>query len=225
MSTHETTRTSPEASDLARRVGPVVAGVGLLVAVAVLVWVAVAPDNVVGTVAEAGIDVPAVAAVDVDAGGCIELVGGDGAARTTCTTIEDAATTGGQPWWVDDQLVVETRDGPVLVDPETGEVSEESPDDVDRGRPEPLFREVWVDGGVVRRGDWGDDGEVLLDLGGPVGRLRDATLSPDERWVVATDEQDRVLVARTDQPDEVLVWFELDEDGWFDVRRQVRWEE
>lgn len=218
-----------EVSALARRVGPAVAGLGLLGVVVTVAWIALAPDNVVGTVAGAGIEVPATAVVavdgDTDAEGCLRLVEGDGSDRRLCPEV-DGVIEPGSVWWADDgRLVVPTRTGEHLVDPTTGE-AEGPVTGEERYPPEERFREdVHADGSVVRRGPWGGDGPVVLDVGGPVGSLDAAVMSPDGGWVVAVDRDGRVLVAASASPTEVHVWFEVAEDRWFDPWTALRWEQ
>ena len=198
--------------------------VGLLGAVATTVWVVVAPDNVVGPLADAPFELPATA-VREPVDGCVELVDGDGGTRRTCpqpplerydtVRFDDAGV-----------LVVDTPDGPRVIDPDRtgtgGPTSDRTDDPLDVDGPAP----VYADGDVVRvdrRGSSDDD--VVLDLGGPTAGLRGAVASPDGAHVVAFDARGRVLVAEAARPDRVHVWFTVEDDGWFDLRRAVRWDD
>lgn len=219
-------------SPLARRVGPVVAAIGLLGVVVTVAWIGLAPDNVVGTVADAGITVPATAVAatareadgDLDGETCLRVVEGDGGDRRLCPEV--GLLDPGGVWWSEDgRLVVASRDGEYLLDPTTG-AADGPATEGQSFPPDTGFREdVHTDGPVVRRGPWGSDGPVVLDLGGPVGRLDVAVSSPDGQWVVAVDRDGRVLVAEASRPTEVHVWFEVPEDRWFDPWTAVRWEE
>jgi hypothetical protein len=214
----------PAPSGVARRVGPVVAVVGVLGALVALVWFAVAPDNVVGPVSEASVVVPASAVFDADAGdACIELVDGTGAAEQLCTDLDPGFL---EPSLQGDLVVVLARNGPVVVDPDSGETTPlAEADERDRSGPGGLGREAMPVGSEVRVWQPSGEGAVLLDVGGPATRLDGAVLSPDGDWVVVSDGEGRVLVGRTDDPTTVYEWFRVDDGYWFDVYNGVRWEQ
>lgn len=214
-----------EVSTLGRRLGPVVAAVGVLLTAVVLAWVVVAPDNVVGPVEEAPFALEATAVTVTADGDCLRLVGGDGTASELCP-----AWAGGRVhavWWEGTgRLVADGADGLVAVDPATGEVTRLDPEaDSFPGDTGPGAdpEAVHPDGSVVRAGPWDTDGEVVLDLGGPVTRLEGAVLSPDGEVVVAVDSRQRVVVAEVDDPTAVYVWFEASEGAGFDPYGGVDW--
>ena len=100
------------------------------------------------------------------------------------------------------------------------------------GIDEPVAIEVYPDGDLVRQfdpdgyrpGEEPEDDLVVLDLDGPPGyQLRDAAMSPDGDWVVATTPDDRVIVAPADGSAAPYVWTELDNDDWVDLRRAIHW--
>lgn len=222
---HEQRAGSPASPSLvARRWGPVVAGAGLLGAVAALVWFALAPDNVVGPV-PAGEPVPAVAVHDASTtDACLELVDGTGGTEQVC--LEEVSAGPFESRWEGDRLIVFGGAAPLVVDPATGDTTPlDEGEPIDGGLDGRAVRDVTVEGGQVRVASPGGEGRLLLDVGGPATRLHGAALAPDETWAVATTE-DRVLVGRTDDPTVVYEWFTLgDDEPYFDVHGQVRWDE
>lgn len=212
-------------SGVARRVGPVVAVIGVLGALVALVWFAVGPDNVVGPVSESSVVVPAMAAFDADASdACIDLVDGTGTAERLCTDLAPGFL---EPQLEGDLIILYGgMGGQLVVDPETGETRPlEEADERDLGRPGGIGREAMPVGSEVRVWQPSGEGELLLDVGGPATRLDMAVLSPDGEWVVVSDGTGRVLVGRTDDPTTVYEWFRMDDDQWLDLYGAVRWDE
>lgn len=177
--TTSTTDTAADAvSPLARRLGPPLAIGSVVVTVAVLAWLALAPSAIVGPIEDAPFTVPATVVLQPDDAGCLDVVAGDGAVTTHC--VEELATgrsSGDRDAWVDvgfaaDGTLQAFKEGPdvrvvLRIDPGTGEVlqrEEYGPGEEQRFH-EQRFRgveevpdagagdtlEVYTDGDVVRR--------------------------------------------------------------------------
>ena len=241
-------------SDVARRLGPSIVALALVLTVAMLTWLGTAPTAIAGDIEEAPFTVPATLVVPPDDDGCFDLVAGDGEVTTHC--LDELATDDRREEWIEVTFLADGtldvfRQGPdggtvLRVDPDTGEVLEreewepgdERPDEHVPGRDEPergpaAELEVYTDGDTVRRLDedgFGppaepEDDPVLLDLDGPPGyRLRDAAVSPDGEWVVAVTPDDQVVVAPTDGSADPYVWAATGDEGWIDLRRGIRWD-
>lgn len=229
--------TSPP-SELARRVGPPLAVGSLLVTVALLAWLALAPTAVAGPLAAAPFEVPATLVTDAGEDGCFRVVAGDGA------LVGQHCFEAGDDGWVQsyfnergDLLVRTGSDGVVMeVDPVTGEVLRDVPrdeweraGDAGPGAPPddagPPAGFVTTDGDqVVQHGD--GEPRVLLDLDAPPGyELRNAAVSPDGDWVVAVTPHGEVVVAPTDGSAPPHVWVRSqDEATWLDLHGAIRWD-
>lgn len=237
----------------ARRLGPPIAVGALVVATALLAWLALAPTAIAGPITEAPFTVPATLVVPPDDDGCLRVVEGDGTTREHC--LDQLATTTDEFRFVeayfDDQGRLLAGESPNLlhVDPATGEVlgtvdvsgddpradepprpaPEDDPVEVPEEPPARPF-EVYARGDRVVRADPPDgreepSEEVLLDLEAPPGYdLRDAVLSPDQAWVVAITPADQVIVAPSDGSSPPYVWTELSDGRWVELWRAIRWD-
>lgn len=217
------------ATALGRRFGPGVAAVGVLGALATLLWVTVAPDNVVGEVSEAPFVVPATLVVDAGAVGddvgsdCVLLVDGSGTSRRVCPTGVPASSL---RWDDRGRLRGVADEGEVVVDPVTGDVGPAvTADDTQEHRDMRYADLVTTRDRQVVDERAGDDHDPLLDLGGPRGRLIAADRSPSGEYAVAVAADGRVLVARTDAPRSVYVWTRVGEDEYGIGPSSIRWEE
>lgn len=240
-------------TDLARRVGPPIVVGALVVAAALLAWLALSPTSIAGDLADASFTVPATLVVPPDDAGCLLVVEGDGTSREHCL---DQLAQGEDGFrfveaYFDDQGRLLAGGSPELlhIDPVTGEVlgtvdvSGDDPRADEPPRPAPEDEpievpeegdarpfEVYPQGDRVVRVDLsegreGETEEVLLDLQAPPGyQLHDAVLSPDEEWVVALTPSDGVVVAPADGSAAPYVWTELPDDRWVDLWRGVHWD-
>lgn len=240
-------------TDLARRVGPPVAVGALVVAAALLAWLALAPTAIAGDLADAPFTVPATLVVPPDDDGCLLIVEGDGTSREHC--LDQLARNDDEFRFVeayfDDEGRLLAGESPELlhIDPMTGEVlgtvdvagddprADEPPRPAPEDEPievpeEPQARpfEVYARGDRVVRADPPEGSEagtetVLLDLQAPPGyELHDAVLSPDEQWVVALTPDDHVVVAPADGSAAPYVWTDVADDRWIDLWRAIRWD-
>lgn len=230
---------------LARRVGPPLAVASVVATIALLVWMALAPTAVVGTLDEAPFTVPATLVLPPDDAGCFRILEGDATARTHCLerlAVQDDADPHGDLGHVETFFDERGRllagrypDAFVVVDPATGEVVQDLGVDPDRDMQpvEPPMGSVHVhtDGDRVLRtdesGTMGEgEGEVLLDLHGPPGyQLHGAATSPDGAWVVAQTARGELVVAPTDGSAAPHVWAEVPDDRWMDLHRSIRWDQ
>jgi hypothetical protein len=222
-------------TELARRVGPVVAVVALVVGLGGAWWAGAGPTSVELPLAEAGYVVPGRLLVAAGEDGCVAVVDGNGTVDRRCD--EDWAWAGGA-WTPDGAIVlsplqpsVDTLDeqaapvpddrigGPPgqgpwrVVDPATWRVTEvaEQPVTVGAQVDGPGREALLVDARVVEVG-----GRPVLTLTGPPGTRLDAALvRPDGDWVAAWGGDGRVLVAPVDGSGPASVWFEGDGDVWW----------
>lgn|GEM_PF-6210372 len=211
--------TDAEPTALARRTGPVVAAVALLLTAGLLAWVAIGESDVQLPLAEAPYIVPAeIVLLDAEEG-CVVLVDGAGEEQRTC---DERLTGAFNAYWSGQEVWVDAPVGPLLVDPggaveraeDGGQEFVEPPRDVERQA------ELEVDGDVVRIG-----GRVVLDLEAPPGHgVNWAVASPDGDWVVADDREGRVLVAPVDGSAPPAVWGTVGQDSYVDLYGAVRWE-
>lgn len=239
-------------TDVARRVGPPIAVGALVVAAALLAWLALAPTAIAGDLTDAPFTVPATLVVPPDEAGCLLVVEGDGTSREHC--LEELARSEDDYRFVeaymDDQGRLLAGEAPELLhlDLVTGEVlgtvrvadgarideppqpaREDEPIEVpEEGDARPF--EVYARGDRVLRvdpsvGRGPETEEVLLDLQAPPGyQLHDAVLSPDEQWVVALTAPGEVIVAPVDGSAPPYVWIELSGDRWVDLWRGIHWD-
>lgn len=240
-------------SDVARRVGPPVAVGALVVAAALLAWLALAPTAIAGDLTDAPFTVPATLVVPPDDDGCLVVVEGDGTSREHCLTqlTRDEDQFRLVEAYFDDQGRLLAGESPELLhlDPTTGEVlgtvgvvgdtprvdeplrpaPEDEPIEVpEEPRARPF--EVYARGDRVVRtvppeGREAGTETVLLDLQAPPGYdLLDAVLSPDRAWVVALTPADQVIVAPVDGSAAPYVWSDVTDDRWIDLWRAIRWD-
>lgn len=240
-------------TDVARRFGPPIAVGALVVAAALLAWLALAPTAIAGDLADAPFTVPATLVVPPDDAGCLVVVAGDGTNREHC--LERLARSRDEFRFVeayfDGQGRLLAGESPELLhlDPVTGEVlgtvdvAGDPPRGAEPPRPapedepievpeEPQARpfEVYARGDRVVRtnppqGRQAETETILLDLQAPPGYdLHDAVLSPDEQWVVALTPADQVIVAPVDGSAAPHVWVEVTDDRWVDLWRAIRWD-
>lgn len=230
-----TAPTRHQPTPLARRVGPVVAVVALLVGVGTVAWTAFGPTSVEDTLAALGQQVPGRLLVQPAEDGCLVVVDGDGEVRERCDEDWPYALAS----WTPDGTILLSGVGGQAPEPVPGdeEAVPELPAPADRG--EPLLPSVLVDPDTfvvtptdlhprdveelrsptvesTGREEVTVDGTVVLRLTGPPGtRLLDAATSPDRSVVVATDEDGRVLVAGVDGDLGPAVWYDPGEEERF----------
>ena len=226
---------------VARRIGPPLAIGSLVLTVALLAWMALAPTAIAGPVEEAPFTVPATLVVPPDDDGCLRVVTGDGTSRQHCidelARPDDSQRYGHSEAWFDDEgrliAVVEDGDDRTLlhVDSKTGRVIQElndTPADGPSPDAPPISEFVYTDGDrVLRGGDVRRDpatDEVVLDLHGPPGyRLEHAGVSPGGEWLVVVSGRGEVAVAPADGSAPPYLWTEVG-DRWLDLERAIRWD-
>lgn len=206
-------------SALARRLGPVVAAVALLLTAGLLAWVAIGESSVQLPLAEAPYTVPAELVLLEPTDGCVVVVDGAGEEQRTC---DERLTGAFAAYWSDRDVWVDAPGGPLRVEP--GGAVERAEDDArefeEPPRPPGREAEIEVDGDVVRL-----DGRVVLDVDAPPGHgINWAVASPDGAWVVADDREGRVLVTPVDGSAPPAVWGTADRESYVDLYGVVRWE-
>lgn len=213
-------------SPLARRLGPVVAGLAVAVTLGMLLWLGLAPTAIAGPIAEAPFDLDATLVVSPDEDGCIDVVDGDGSSTTHCIP----GVSHGEAFFdAQGALLVGEYGSHRVVDPGTGEVLEVLDEEAESdGRFDAPIDELTGPATLLTDGDVVEDadtGEVLLDLEGPPGyHLEGAATSPDGRWVVVLAPDGAVVVAPTDGSAAPYVWVDTGDRGWVDLWRGIRWE-
>lgn len=207
---------------LARRLGPVVAAVSLLLTAGLLAWVALGESSVQLPLAEAPYSVPGELVLLDPGDGCVLVLDGTGSEQRTC---DERLTGAFNARWSGQDVRVDAPGGALVVDP-GGAVERAADDERDPGPPAVPPRkpgtesEIEVDGDVVRL-----DGEVVLDLRAPPGQgVNWAVTSPDGAWVVADDRVGRVLVAPVDGSAPPAVWGTVGQEAYVDLFGAVRWE-